>query len=203
MGRPDRGAPVLSGSIIARRPGLSTGGRADRQAGRAFSAVGRWSGFGPAQVQTCHVGSRPTPGGSPAFSGESRKKERRGLCPLDPLLLWSARWHSLVLAWWDTLSRSLDYFGTHLRALIWGLSFAKMLCSIFSPGKCVPNRSWHTGRNSPSNGSEATAPKNQRVATSGHKTRVQGGALVFFPPAFFQRKPGPRPGPGGKPPRRC
>ena len=130
MGRPDRGAPVLSGSIIARRPGLSTGGRADRRAGRAFSAVGRWSGFGPAQVQTCHVGSRPTPGGSPAFSGESRKKERRGLCPLDPLLLWSARWHSLVLAWWDTLSRSLDYFGTHLRALIWGLSFAKMLFSI-------------------------------------------------------------------------
>ena len=24
-------------------------------------------------------------------------------------------------------------------------------------------------------------------------------ALVFFPPAFFQRKPGPRPGPGGEP----
>ena len=133
MGRPDRGAPVLSGSIIARRPGLSTGGRSARRAGRAFSAVGRWSGFGPAPVQTCDVGSRPTPGGSPAFSGESRKKERRGLCPLDPLLLWSARWHSLVLAWWDTLSRSLDYFGTHLRALIWRLSFPKMLFSIFYP----------------------------------------------------------------------
>ena len=29
--------------------------------------------------------SRPTPGGSPAFSGESRRKERRGRCPLDPL----------------------------------------------------------------------------------------------------------------------
>ena len=28
--------------------------------------------------------SRPTPGGSPAFSGESRRKERRGRCPLDP-----------------------------------------------------------------------------------------------------------------------
>ena len=39
---------------------------------------------GLAQVQTCHVGSRPTPGGSPAFSGESRRKERRGQCPLDP-----------------------------------------------------------------------------------------------------------------------
>ena len=39
---------------------------------------------GLAQVQTCHVGSRPTPGGSPAFSGESRRKERRGQCPLAP-----------------------------------------------------------------------------------------------------------------------
>ena len=39
---------------------------------------------GPAQVSTCDVGSRPTPGGSPAFSGESRRKERRGQCPLDP-----------------------------------------------------------------------------------------------------------------------
>ena len=34
------------------------------------------------------------------------------------------------------------------------------------------------------------------------KRWVQGGrtssSLVFFPPAFFQRKPGPRPGPGGQ-----
>ena len=29
------------------------------------------------------------------------------------------------------------------------------------------------------------------------KTRVQGGALVFFPPAFFQRKPGSPAGVGG------
>ena len=42
---------------------------------------------GPAQVQTCDVGSRPTPGGSPAFSGESRKKERRGQAPWTPVLM--------------------------------------------------------------------------------------------------------------------
>ena len=47
-------------------------------------AAGRWSLLGLPQVRTCDVGSRPTPGGSPAFSGESRRKERRGLRPLDP-----------------------------------------------------------------------------------------------------------------------
>ena len=58
--------------------------------------VGRWGGSGPAQVQTCGVVSRPTPGGSPAFSGESRRKERRGLRPLDPRLFIAARSHSLI-----------------------------------------------------------------------------------------------------------
>ena len=131
MGRPDRGAPVLSGSIIARRPGLSTGGRADRRAGRAFSAVGRWSGFGPAQVQTCHVGSRPTPGGSPAFSGESRRKERRGPCPLDPPSFMARSFPLAGFGGCSTLSRWWGYYGAHVRALIWGLSFPKMLFSIF------------------------------------------------------------------------
>ena len=49
------------------------------------AASGRGAGLGPSQVQTCNVVSRPAPGGSPAFSGESRRKERRGPCPLDPL----------------------------------------------------------------------------------------------------------------------
>ena len=42
---------------------------------------------------------------------------------------------------------------------------------------------------------------NQREVGPGRREPLS--ALVFFPPAFFQRKPGPRPGPGGKPPRRC
>ena len=66
------------------------------------------------------------------------------------------------------------------------------------PRKCVPNRSWYIGGNRTSNGPEATIPKPSEWERAAISTRVQGGALVFFPPAFFQRKPGPRPGPGGQ-----
>ena len=132
MGRPDRGAPVLSGSIIARRPGLSTGGRADRRAGRAFSAVGRWSGFGPAQVQTCEVVPRPGPGGGSRLSlGESPDAKSRGGGPPPPPWF---RARSLALARFGgctTLFRWMGYSEPHVRALIWELSFAKMLSSIF------------------------------------------------------------------------
>ena len=67
---------------------------------------------GPAQVQTCDVGSRPTPGGSPAFSGESRRKERRGLRPLDPgflLPLVPTRW----ILRWLCLDRSQGCYFRH------------------------------------------------------------------------------------------
>ena len=37
-------------------------------------------------------------------------------------------------------------------------------------------------------------PPNQKRWVQGGRT---SSSLVFFPPAFFQRKPGPRPGPGG------
>ena len=47
------------------------------------------------------------------------------------------------------------------------------------------------------NHSDAYKRQIQRVGTSGLEIRVQGRALVFFLPAFFQRKPGPRPEPGG------
>ena len=255
MGRPNRGAPVLSGSIIARRPGLSTGGRADRQAGRTFSAVGRWSGFGPAQVQTCDVGSRPTPGGSAAFSGESRKKERRGPCALDPLLLWSARWHSLVLAWWDTLSRSpgpgrgiqafsrespdaksrggmppappglgpaccrslvlalgsaaersLGYFGAYVRALIWKLSFAKMLSSIFFLENASQIDFSIPEEIAPRTDQRQRSPKRANESERAINPGVQGAP----PPALFlpisREKWGPPPGrraPRGTAPRGC
>ena len=52
------------------------------------------------------------------------------------------------------------------------------------------------------NHSDAYKRQIQRMGTSGLEIRVQGRALVFFLPAFFQRKPGPRPGPGG-PSGRC
>ena len=41
-----------------------------------------------------------------------------------------------------------------------------------------------------------SSSKNQREVGPGRREPLS--ALVFFPPAFFQRKPGPRPGPGGQ-----
>ena len=93
MGTPPRagGAPGALRSKAGKRPAHPKGTQ-------HRAASGRGAGLGPSQVQTCNVVSRPTPGGSPAFSGESRRKERRGPCPLDPLFLWPACSHSLVLA---------------------------------------------------------------------------------------------------------
>ena len=70
------------------------------------AAPGRWSGFGPAQVQTCNVGSRPVPGGGSRLSLEKARTQRvAGGGPRPPLFLWPARWHSLVLALGATLFR--------------------------------------------------------------------------------------------------
>ena len=51
--------------------------------------------------------------------------------PPAPLGLGAARWHSLVLGLGATLFRWMGYYGAHVRALIWKLSFGKMLFSIF------------------------------------------------------------------------
>ena len=50
-----------------------------------------------------------------------------------PPFLWPARSHSLVLGLGDALFRLCAYFEPHVRALIWGLSFAKFFFSIFFP----------------------------------------------------------------------
>ena len=82
--------------------------------------IGRWSGFGPAQVQTCEVGSRPVPGGGSRLSLEKARTQRvAGEGPRPPFFLWPARSHSLVLAWWGAAGRSLGYFRAQVRALIW------------------------------------------------------------------------------------
>ena len=44
-------------------------------------------------------------------------------------------------------------------------------------------------------GGPPQGPPNQKRWVQGGRT---SSSLVFFPPAFFQRKPGPRPGPGGQ-----
>ena len=53
--------------------------------------------------------------------------------PPVPPGLGPARSHSLVLGLGATLFRSMGYYEPHVRTLIWELSFAKMLFSIFFP----------------------------------------------------------------------
>ena len=84
------------------------------------------------QAWAC-AGSPPDSGREPGFLQRKPEERAPGAMPPGPPFLWPARWHSLVLALGGALSRSLDYFGTHLRALIWRLSFPKMLFSIFYP----------------------------------------------------------------------
>ena len=112
----------------------------------------------PAQVQTCNVGSRPVPGGGGPPAGgpvldqrrprparwfparlragarlspeKAGRKSAGGNAPWTPFFM--ARSFPLArFGGCGALFRSLGYFATHLRALIWRLSFAKMLSSIF------------------------------------------------------------------------
>ena len=69
------------------------------------------------------------------------------------------------------------------------------------PRKCVPNRSWYIGGNCPSAVSEITTTKTSEWERAAIKTRVQGGALVFFPPTFFKESRAPPPESAGNP--RC
>ena len=103
--------------------------------------------------------------------------------------LWPARSHSLVLAWWGALGRWWGYYGAHLRALIWGLSFAKNAFQHIFSRKCVPNRFWHTGGNSPSAVSETTPPKTSERQKRAIKPGVQGLAPALSP--HFREKWGP------------
>ena len=85
----------------------------------------------PAQVGTCGVVPRPVPGGGIRAFSESPDASRGGMPP--PPEVRAARSHSLVLAWWSALSRSIGYYEPHVRALIWRLSFVKCFLSIFFP----------------------------------------------------------------------
>ena len=60
-----------------------------------------------------------------------------------------------------------------------------------------PLRAWDTGPQARQKKKEdpRRVPPNQKRWVQGGRT---SSSRVFFPPAFFQRKPGPRPGPGGQ-----
>ena len=185
----------------------------------------------PPQVQTCHVGSRPGPGGDavgycvpfgwsglfrclgtqrpggaacPAgspFLPRNGEKEGRGQAPWTPGFI--AR--SFPLAGFGgcgALFRSLGYYGAHIRTLIWKLSFAKMLSSIFFlenasqiglsiPEEIVPLSCQGQRSQKPASG-------NERL----YKMGSRGLPLVFFPPTFFKESRAPPPESAG-PPGRC
>ena len=76
---------------------------------------------------------RPVPGGGSRLSLEKARTQRvAGGGPPPPLGLGPARSHSLVLGLGSAAERWWGYFGAHVRALIWGLSFGKGFLSIFS-----------------------------------------------------------------------
>ena len=78
--------------------------------------------------------------GSPAFSGESRRKRAPGAVPPGPPVLWPARSRSLVLAVVAHCSGGWAITAPICVPLIWEFSFAKCFFSIFFTRKCVPNR---------------------------------------------------------------
>ena len=128
--------------------------------------VGRWGGSGPAQVRTCEVVSRPTPGGSPAFSGESRRKERRGRRPRGPRVLWP-----LVATRWvwgsSSLIRSKGYFVRYTKTDLGRIFREKYAGKHFCERK-FPNQGTYMG---PEIGARpeqcGTQRQNERVGTSG------------------------------------
>ena len=128
--------------------------------------------------------------GSPAFSGESRRKERRGRCPLDPLFLWPARSHSLVLAWWGAAGRLWGYYEAHVRALIWKLSFAKMLSSIFSLENASQIGLGIPEETAPLSYQRQRSPKRANGSERAMNPGVQGLAPGVLSPDFLPKKVG-------------
>ena len=105
-----------------------------RQYGRRKNScrVGRWFRQDHRRLEPATWFPARSRAGDPGFLRESPDAKSRGGCPPPPFFI--AR--SFPLARFGVggaAGRSLGYFATHLRALIWKLSFAKMLSSIFFP----------------------------------------------------------------------
>ena len=103
-----------------------------RRGGRVFLPVSAGGASGPTQVSTCDVGSRPVPGGGSRLSlGESPDAKSRGGWPPAPPFYSPLAARSFCFGGRATLFRSIGYYDAHVGTLIWKLSFAKMLFSIF------------------------------------------------------------------------
>ena len=140
-------------------------------AGGAF-----WTGAGWALRR----GFPPDSGREPGFLRRKPEERAPGALPPGPPFLWPARSHSLVLAWWGAAGRLWGYYEAHVRALIWKLSFAKMLSSIFS----LENAS-QIGLGIP----EETAPLSYQRQRSPKRAN---GSERAMNPGVQGRSPGPR-----------
>ena len=88
-----------------------------------------WTSAGP----DLRGGSPPGPGrGIQAFSRESPDAKSRGGWPPAPPFYSPLAARSFCFGGRATLFRSIGYYDAHVGTLIWKLSFAKMLFSIFS-----------------------------------------------------------------------
>ena len=149
--------------------------------------------LGPSQVQTCEVVSRPVPGGGSRLSLEKARTQRvAGGCPPAPPGLGPARSSLARFGGRATLSRWRGDYGTHVRTLIWRLSFAKCFFSIFFTRKCVPNRFQHISSNSLTTVPKPTIPKPSEWERAALKPGVQGACpRPSFSP-FLGRNGDPR-----------
>ena len=108
------------------------GGAAPSFAGRAGFAVGRWSRLDRRRLEPARWVPRPVPGGGSRLSLEKARTQRvAGGPPAPPFF----RGRSFPLARFGVVGRRgtiVVFICNHFRALIWGLSFGKILFSIFS-----------------------------------------------------------------------
>ena len=160
--------------------------------------IGRWSGFGPAQVQTCEV-SRPVLAGGSRLSRESPDARVAGEGPRP--FLWPARSHSLVLAWWGRSGAVVGLLRCPCTCPDLETFFRKNAFQHIFPRKCVPNRSWHTEETAPLSYQRQRSPKRANGSERAMNPGVQGLAPVFFPRLSSKESRAPPPESAGNP--RC
>ena len=150
-------------------------------AGGAF-----WTGAGWALQR----GFPPDSGREPGFLRRKPEERAPGALPPGPPFLWPARSHSLVLAWWGAAGRLWGYYEAHVRALIWKLSFAKMLSSIFSLENASQIGLGIPEETAPLSYQRQRSPKRANGSERAMNPGVQGLAPGVLSPDFLPKKVG-------------